>query len=241
MTKPAHHIVPQSLNLFEEIRAAYARRDPIAKTMRRDLARELFHRGEQSVAFVRLLLVEAEHAQLRGEWSRAEALGRRAAMIADGLGSDPRDAKGALARAYRARTRLDPALLEVGVLGGAVVQVDLVSMFMRLHLSTLDYVGSPPHLIKLWLLIRDREQCRPTIEGILADMNRRLAQATPWDSSYTAARPYQIRTLEPGALANMKRGDLALAPLFLPSALFVADAGRYAPASIERFIELAPR
>jgi len=242
MTKPAFKVAlinPPCINLFDELRAAYARRDPNAKTMRKQLAHELFLRGQQSVAFCTLLLIEAEHARSRGQWSRAEALGRLAVLISDDLGADPRDTKGALRRTYRARTRLDPALLHVGVPGGIVMQIDAVTALMRLHLSTLDYVPSPPHLIQIWILIRDRDQCGEVIEGILADMNRRLAEQNAWDSNYTAVRAYQMASVSAAELIGLKqRGQLAVAPLYLPSALFIADSGRYAPASVDRFVEL---
>jgi hypothetical protein len=240
---------------FDELRHGYASDDPNAIALRRQLASQLSEFGEVSLPFYELLLIEAEHVGMKlGQWCRSESLLRRAVLIADQLGDDPKGARKELDMRYR---YLRPSLherdafarMDTGPQRGYVLfQAEIELALMRYDRSGLDFNPTPPMTERIYLigpptLLTNPEKLARApigniIEAILADSNRRLAEQEPTDANFIGVQRYEVVQLEPAAVPTLPSTiSSSRVPVYLPSVTFLADFFGYVPLPAAAFIE----
>ena len=217
---------------LHDLRAAYSRRDPSADAIRRELARTI---GD-GAPYYELLCVVADHAWQRGERCRAEALLRRASLIADSLDRDPLEAATRLAAWIAGSLRCDVAVARSSP-GETVIDIELTCALMQLDATTLDHVPSLA-LDDRWLVVTSvasgggklAARCAVLVEAIMAHYNRGLAASAPYDPHFIGVTRVEARRVDAASAAAL--AVTLRRSAWSPSPLYAIDGERFAPLSL---------
>lgn len=196
---------------------------------------------ELSFEFYAVLIAEAQRVRTAGDWARSECLLRRAILIADQLGSDPKNAKQLISTWYFERPFLQDAEIfaneETGKQNGyALYEVELDLALMRYSADTLDFNPTPPMTEKLYILATRTTPMDKLVAAIFADANRILATREPNDPNYIGIQQQRTKPIAASQVPTAPR-----VPVYLMATTLLADTFGYVPVAPAALIEAAQR
>jgi hypothetical protein len=234
-------------DILEQIREGYRLQRAETGALRRDLASELYDiAGEASLPFYELLIIEAEHARALGDVLRAEALLRRAVLVADHIDHDPRDARAMLDSWYTARPQRMPAVVAEIDDNAIVAKVDLTCALMQYVPSSMDFEPWGPHTDTLYVLVSEQRRARArllpdaitdVVTSIIAEANRRLCRQAPGDPNFIGIADFTAAEVSFIKVLRLPHEEIAGAPIYESSRLFVFGASGFFTRSHVDFVE----
>lgn len=194
---------------------------------------------EISTLFYETLIAEAKKS--RSDWARSECLLRRAILVSEHLGSDPKNAKQLLNEWYFERPFLQDAEIfakqETGKQHGyALYEVELDLALMRYSADTLDFTPTPPMTEKLYILATRATPIDKLVAAIFADANRILSMREPSDPNYIGIQQQRTKPIAPSQIPSAPR-----VPVYLLATTLQADTFGYVPLAPAALIETAQR